>query len=283
MTMQRLGINTRFFSVKVKNKRDAPTRRSLRAIRNCNMQSNKSQNGVESHDELIEKKEETLEEFEEEKRREESMAQNLKLIKKQKTRLARLQKILSRNVILIPLCAICMVLSAASLIVSTSTDYYQYVTYDIDILKANIELQNNFSYEKIAELMNKTVVPEMSTEKSTQNRIVTIKANVQQKSPKSTKKSTKKPGAYFFGKDIGIHSVIEHKNERKASENHVNDGADADENDVYVFELKQVDGLNIIYRNNYFKPNSSSKIYPVYSGYSGVWRTCNYLTGWLQR
>ena len=66
MTMQRLGINTRFFSVKVKNKRDAPTRRSLRAIRNCNMQSNKSQNGVESHDELIEKKEETLEEFEEE-------------------------------------------------------------------------------------------------------------------------------------------------------------------------------------------------------------------------
>lgn len=256
-------LDTRYFSVKIKKKRNDSSRRSLRSIRNCSMKS-KSIN-VESRDELIEKREEIMDEFEETRLREESMAQNLKLIKKQKTRLARLQKILSRNVILIPLCAIFTFLLVATLLAATSTDYYQYVSYDYDILMAHIESENNISYEKIA------------YRKSQMTNVLT---KIQNNSTAIVKRSKKQVSKKTFFLGFGLQSVIDQQNTDRKSYHLAQDGGNGHLNDdIYVFELKKFDDdLSLLFRTNYFK-NSSTKMYPIYSGHSGVWRTCNYMSG----
>lgn len=267
--MQRF-LDTRYFSVKIKNKRGGSSRRSLRSIRNCSMKSKSS--NVESHDDLLEneKQDEIMDEFEETRLREESMAQNLKLMKKQKTRLARLQKILSRNVILIPLCAMFTILSVATLLISTSTDYYQYVSYDYDILMNNIESENNISYERIAAL---------SVDNSIKNVVTTVR-NTSTVVARRSKKQVPKKAFDFLG--IGLQSVIDQQ--KPIGDNRAQDRGDGQlSNDIYVFELKKFDDdLFFLFRTNYFK-NTSTKMYPIYKGHSGVWRTCNYLSGQLTK
>lgn len=272
MTMQRF-LDTRYFSVKIKNKRGGSSRRSLRSIRNCSMKSKSSSvANVESHDDLIEKQDEIMDEFEETRLREESMAQNLKLMKKQKTRLARLQKILSRNVILIPLCAVFTILSVVTLLISTSTDYYQYVSYDFDILMTNIESENNISYERIAAL---------SANKSMKNVVTTVR-NTSAAIIRRSKKQVSKKTFNFLG--IGLQSVIDKQMPDGVGDSRAQDRGDGQlSNDIYVFKLEKFDDdLFFLFRTNYFK-NTSTKMYPIYSGHSGVWRTCNYLSGWLTK
>jgi hypothetical protein len=87
-------------------------------------------------DEMIERNEEA-------RLAEEALTVNIKLLKKQKAKFLRLQRILSRNVFLIPLCAIFTVLSAACIFSSTLSDYYEFISYDINELNYLIQLENN--------------------------------------------------------------------------------------------------------------------------------------------
>lgn len=66
-----------------------------------------------------------------------------------KAKFLRLQKILSRNVILIPLCAVFSVLSAFTIFASTLTDHYELISYDVEFLRKQVELENNRSLAEL--------------------------------------------------------------------------------------------------------------------------------------
>jgi hypothetical protein len=82
---------------------------------------------------------------------EEAYAKNLKLVKKQKMKYIRLQRHLSRNIFLIPLCVMFSALSAAAIISTYITDNYQIITYDMDKLKYLIDETNNKSFIMVKE------------------------------------------------------------------------------------------------------------------------------------
>jgi hypothetical protein len=91
-------LGTKYFSLKLinKDKRIQSIKRS--SLKKASLQSD-NRGTSKSNDDLLEKEAELLERFEETRLAEEALAQNLKMIKKQKARFLRLQKILSRNVI----------------------------------------------------------------------------------------------------------------------------------------------------------------------------------------
>jgi hypothetical protein len=89
--------------------------------------------------------EDSAERGEEARLAEEALAANLKLIKKQKAKFLRLQRILSRNVFIIPMCVVFTILSSLSIFGATLTDHFEYATYNITHLRRLIDAENNNS------------------------------------------------------------------------------------------------------------------------------------------
>ena len=263
-------LETKYFSFKITN-----SEKRNRNLRSCSLKkpTNQERRRLElfpskSNDELIEKEEEILDRFEETRLAEEALAQNLKMLKKQKVRFIRLQKILSRNVILIPLCALFSVLSAVTLFAGTLTDYYQFVYYDINILKQNIEAYNNNSLKKVDRLENKPVNLDTTTKSILNHSIAFIK---------NTKHAEKKTTTYLFEPNFLLPSPISRDSQRHKKQNQKN--IPNLENEVYEYTLKDIGDAHLLYMSSaYAKDNSSTRIFAVFPTHSGIWRVCNYLS-----
>lgn len=134
----------KYFSLKLLKTRQQMNDSGSRKLKKNHNQTNNHQQSMSVSDEdLFEENVDEEARYEEARLAEETMNTNLKLMRKQKLRFIRLQKILSRNIILIPLCVIFSIISAATIFSSTLTDYYEIFTYDEDKLRHNIELENN--------------------------------------------------------------------------------------------------------------------------------------------
>lgn len=262
-------LETKYFSVKISN-----GEKRNRNLRSCSLKKPSIQDRrrldlfpSKSNDELIEKEEEILDRFEETRLAEEALAQNLKLLKKQKVRFIRLQKILSRNVILIPLCALFSILSATTLFAGTLTDYYQFFYYDIDILKQNIEAYNNNSLKKANRMDHNYDVT--TTTKSPLNYSTTF--------VKNNKIVEKKTTNFLFEPNFLLPSPISRDTQRHKKLNQKNIPNLA--NEVFVYSLKDIGDAHLLYMSSaYAKDNSSTRIYAVFPTHSGIWRVCNYLS-----
>jgi hypothetical protein len=126
-----IETSTRVNSLREFNSSNSPILNGIKRM----ARSSENLNEAET-DEMIERNEEA-------RLAEEALTVNIKLLKKQKAKFLRLQRILSRNVFLIPLCAIFTVLSAACIFLSTLSDYYEFISYDINELNYLIQLENN--------------------------------------------------------------------------------------------------------------------------------------------
>ncbi|CAF0906583.1 unnamed protein product [Brachionus calyciflorus] len=187
----------------------------------------------------------------EDKSPEEAYAANMKLIKKQKARFKRLEKILSRNVILIPLCAVFSVLSAVSLFVSTMSDHYEDISYNIASIKIQIEIENNRTLTNIASTLNKEVTYEdlnMLKKSLEEKNLELIDSNHQYVKP-----------------------VVEIKTQNLI--NLILNKIQA----INILELKFYQDYYIFTQRNYLDLNNSLNIL-LYESYSGIWKHCNYLS-----
>ncbi len=249
---------TKFFSFKFNSDKSCQRTYSLKKPSPRDRKAlNKTGNSLSiSSNELLQKQEEILDKFEETRQAEEALAQNLKLLKKQKMRFHNLQKILSRNVILLPLCAFFTVLSAVTLLTGTLTDYYQYSSFDINTLRMNIEVQNNASMHRVN---------------------VTVEGKVRRNAAVDKSGTS---GSYFFnvgkfppsvmddGEKFGTSKSVDLKKETSSEEK------------VFVFKLEEKFDAFILTRNDFFGThNSENKSLAIYPAYWGIWRVCNYLSG----
>ncbi len=134
----------------VNRKRQIPNHTAATSVNNSLSKSNEDLLNLEDtlDDGLGEpefEQEESLEPGEEARLAEEALAANLKLIKKQKAKFIRLQRILSRNVFFIPMCIIFTFLSGLTIYSSTLTDYYETISYNATYLRHRIRSENNQS------------------------------------------------------------------------------------------------------------------------------------------
>lgn len=267
-----------------------------------------------SDEDLIEEQDEETRN-EEARLAEEALATNIKLIKKQKAKFIRLQKILSRNVFLIPLCAVFSILSAATIFCSTLTDYYEIITYDLDKLKRNIEIENNLTMNHIYAYLdenNKTIndflinhsISKRSYDfftfhanDSTNKLLEYYLINQQQQQPR-------------FKRDLE-HSVNSNNNNKKLYDDNILGGilinhemetyhhelqqhntlvASSPQNDhlsslpvqlkhAYIYYMENFSDYSVLYRRNFFLNDSAHvKTNILYTTHSGIWRQCNYLS-----
>jgi hypothetical protein len=235
--------------------------------------------------------------YEEARLAEETMNTNLKLMRKQKLRFIRLQKILSRNIILIPLCVIFSIISAATIFSSTLTDYYEIFTYDEDKLRHNIELENNSTLLHIQQYLhdvNKSIDLFLKPKR-------THNGNLLSYSLHSNDSNTKLTNFMLVKRDL------DHR--KKLYEDNILGGILIDpENDLsiqaeeisaslipsatlhyqslpdqlkkaYVYELIRHSDYLMLYRRNFFvRDNLYMKKNAIFTTHSGMWRQCNYLS-----
>ncbi len=256
-------LETKYFSFKLTNtdKRSQRTY-SLKKPSSRERRPHSEKSLSLSSNDLLQKQEEILDKFEETRQAEEALAQNLKLLRKQKMRFHNLQKILSRNVILLPLCAVFTLLSAVTLLTGTLTDFYQYSSFNIDTLRQNIETQNNISMKRVAALDNSSF--------NEQRRL------------KRTVATAVDKGTYFFNVGQFPPSLIDDGDKASGggSAKAVELKKETTGEKVFVFKLEEKFDAFILTRHDYFATNNSEdKSYPIYPAYWGIWRVCNYLSG----
>ena len=245
-----------------------------------------------SDDDLIDNEVDEIDRNEEARLAEEALAANLKLIKKQKARFLRLQKILSRNVVLIPLCAIFSVLTAISIFGATLTDHYEFITYDVNILKYQINIENNNSLAQINAItnlnltlsdlfnINKKIIDDLNKnlDDSNNNKKPSTNINNNQKLFSIT------PPIKTQNQDNDISpSQFSNSFLRKPPKTTRLPTPFNLEHLQYIqfYELNEEskDYFIVTRRNFYSSDNSSIRTNIIYETYSGVWRTCNYLSG----
>ena len=234
-----------------------------------------------SNEDLIEK-EEQAERYQETRLAEEAMAQNLKLLKKQKARFLRLQKILSRNIVLIPLCVLFSVLSAGTIFAATLTNHYQYIYFDIAKLRSNVEYENNRTLSRVYQALfdNSSSLP-FAHEASK----VEAKRNIFTELKKPTEKRQK--NEHFFNVGQMSHPTKLDRNvpdmdsaSKSAQKNENPDGLDHKYANYFMYELISMHDAHILSRRNYFSSNNLTiKKYAIFPTNSGIWRLCNHLSG----
>lgn len=248
-----------------------------------------------SDDDLIDNEVDEIDRNEEARLAEEALAANLKLIKKQKARFLRLQKILSRNVVLIPLCAIFSVLTAISIFGATLTDHYEFITYDVNSLKHQINIENNNSLAQINAItnlnltlsdainINKKLIDDLNknlddSNNNNNNKKPNTNINNNQKlfsitPPAKTQNqdndiSSNQFSNSFLRKPPKTTRLPIHFNLERLQYIH-----------FYELNEESKDYFIVTRRNFYSSDNSSLRTNIIYETYSGVWRTCNYLSG----
>lgn len=242
----------RYFSLKI-IKRDNSIKKPKNSIHSIEKARSKS-----NEDLLCAETEEAVDRSEETKLAEEAYAANIKLLKKQKARFLRLQKILSRNVILIPLCAIFSLLSAASLFISTLSDHYELISYDVNLLRRHIELENNNSLNQINSIanLNLTLADFLSNNKRHEKPSFDLNSEFEYVKDATTKKPASQRNLLT---------------ERLQS--------------FFVYEITNIiKDYHVVTRRNFMvTDNSTLKTNILYETHSGIWKQCNYLSGEFQQ
>ena len=252
----------------------------------------------------------TADRIEEARLAEEALASNLKLLKKQKAKFLRLQKILSRNVFLIPMCAIFSVLSAATIFFSTLSHNFEHTIYDMSRLSSLIESENNKSMSDLSaalKALNRSL-PLSAHEYSNNDQLVqavkTLHSNDLADDPAPNAQSLSSiyskdhhehyeaeeaekqaPHQQEFFQEIQFHgpqqifNVHDSHQQRRATTTPATSSAKRMQN-FYFYSLRNYSDHSVISRHtNSLLDNSSIKYNLIYPTYSGVWCFCNTLSG----
>jgi hypothetical protein len=248
-----------------------------------------------SNQDLIDQ--DTYDHNEEARLAEEALAANLKLLKKQKARFMRLQKILSRNVILIPVCAILSFLSASLMIASTFTDQFEFVKYDVEILKIRIDAENNKTLKELNYFLNSDFSLNQIFNRDKfelllkEHFFVKVKTTNNNDVHENLIKNTNNE----YNKENN-RVVLFKKKQMQSKQAHLtttlpivpptttqltfNLAYDSIK-EMYLYELFNVsdDYFIVMYRSILSPDNSTADYNYIYDTYSGIWKICNYLSG----
>lgn len=187
-----------------------------------------------------------------EKSPEELYVANLKLIRKQRAKFKRLEKIISRNVFLIPFCVIFTIFSAVCIFASTLSDHFEYISYDMITIKKQIDTQNNRTFRSIEVMIQKEIK---------YDELVSIGKLVREKKTYNNKSQYVRTN-----NNIQINSLF-----KSITDNFYS---------IYFIELEFYFDYYILKSFDFFDLNkTSSKDYLIYEIYSGIWKYCNYLSG----
>jgi hypothetical protein len=227
-----------------------------------------------SDDDLIDMdadNEAALNRTEEAKLAEEAYLANLKLLKKQKAKFLRLQRILSRNVILIPLCAFFSILSAVTIFSATLTDNYELISYDIDFLRRQIEHENN---KTVLEFNAKTSLNLTVEDFLSYKKIFDLEAE------SNAAALGLEANSYNNNDNSNINQYISElvmKNRLVASVALVKERLQS----TFIYELTHIvanDYYTVKRHAYYTNDNTSFKVNYLYETHSGVWKFCNQLS-----
>lgn len=188
-----------------------------------------------------------------------------------KAKFLRLQKILSRNVILIPLCAVFSVLSAFTIFASTLTDHYELISYDVEFLRRQVEFENN---RTLGELNQRTGLNWTLAE---------FVAAVHARSfdppppPPPPQLSITTPSSPTSQADSEYRNDLNEKRIEMIRERLQS---------TYLYEMSDMIRDYYIVRRITYPPlsaprnneNSSIKMNILYETHSGIWKLCNYLS-----
>lgn len=261
----------KYISLKLINRRDQPNNRSIR-LKHLEKQKTISL----SDEDLIEENEEEAR-HEEARLAEEALATNLKMIKKQKAKFIRLQKILSRNVILIPLCAIFSILSAVTIFCSSLTDYYEIITYDLNKLRRNIQIENNSTMLHIQHYLNEN---NKTIDDFLINRLKQNDTN-RQKRDLENKKKLYDDSMALGGILISHDDTAPHLKEQIVSQpdlDHLS-SLPIQLKNAYIYDLVEFSDYSFLFRRHFFTNDTKYiKKSIIYTTHSGIWRQCNYLS-----
>jgi hypothetical protein len=243
-----------------------------------------------SNQDLIDQ--DTYDHNEEARLAEEALAANLKLLKKQKARFMRLQKILSRNVILIPVCAILSFLSASLIFAATFTEQFELVKYDLATLKLRMDAENNKTLKELNSFLNSDF--SLSQIQNRDKFELLLKDHFSLKF-KTTDNDLIKDTNNDYNKE-NSRIVLFRKKQMQPKQLHLTTTLPIIPltttqltfnlaynviNEMHLYELVNVsdDYFIVMYRSILSVDNSSTDYNYIYDTYSGIWKICNYLSG----
>lgn len=179
---------------------------------------------------------------------EEAYVANLKLIRKQRAKFRRLEKVISRNVFLIPFCAIFTIFSAVSIFASTLSDHFEYISYDMIEIKKQIGIVNNRTLNSIELMIQKEFKYE---------ELLEIRKLIGEKKIDRNKSEYAK-----INGNINLFNLIS-KNVQS----------------INIIELEFFFDFYILKSHDYLDLNKTeSKEIVIYELHSGIWKYCNYLS-----
>ncbi len=266
-----MSKSNQFFTFKMNNNNRLDKRVTIRRPKQIQLEK---QNTLSLSDEELIEQNVTEEEARNEEIRltEEAMANNVKMIKKQKARFLRLQKILSRNAILIPMCALFSVLSAATILSSSLTDYYETITYDINKLKKNVEIENNFTINQF----NTYLISNNKTE-LIKNKKFFYALNESSRVKRNLKWLKKLYDDNILG-GILINDETENSNHIEYHSTLIEQLPPQFKNAFYYEIFEHTDYIMLKRSNIFVNTSSSVKKNPIFTTHSGLVRQCNYLS-----
>lgn len=187
-----------------------------------------------------------------------------------------MQKILSRNVILIPLCAIFSVLSAITIFASTLSDHYELISYDVGYLRDQVELENNRTMAEFNQHtgLNMTIAGFLTA-------VRTRSFDPQPESSGVNATHRRRLPSVHDGHDLTVTNPYKNDlNERRMGM--IREILQA----TFVYEVSEnLRDYYVVHRINYPSSsaspdifNSSVKTNILYETYSGIWKLCNYLS-----
>lgn len=248
-----------------------------------------------SNQDLIDQ--DTYDHNEEARLAEEALAANLKLLKKQKARFMRLQKILSRNVILIPVCAILSFLSASLIFAATFTEQFETVKYDVATLKLRMIAENNKTLNELNSYLNATFSLSQIFNRDKFEPL--LKDHFDTKTKTTTNILIKNINNNNNNNDYNKENnrvVLFKKKQMQPKQAHLtttlsilpstttpltfNSAYNAIK-EMYLYELVNVsnDYFIVMYRSILSTDNSTAEYNYIYDTYSGIWKICNHLSG----
>jgi hypothetical protein len=221
----------------------------------------------------------------------------INLLSNQQERMRQIEKLMAKNVILTPIALIFSIIIAITLFISIFTDYYEYSYYDINALNSRLLRENNKTLINIENefiIRNKTLFRKQKLYNNSENvqkdaatEIFELVDLVFQYSKELHDLNYSSADNRIF--DITFDNLTLNDNRTyifyKLESNYLN------ENDSFKDSGETYNRSKIPFNNapNDFHVLSSVKLsffktsvinrYYIYTTYSGLWQTCNFLSG----
>jgi hypothetical protein len=192
------------------------------------------------------------------------MPSKINLLSNHQARMRKLEKLMNKNIILTPIAIIFSIIIAIILFISIFTDYYEYSYYDINALNRKILNENNSTLndieQKFLNISNKTSSSFSSFiihhNKSSSEIEASDIVNLFFKLPNSDNETHHVDNkTYIFYKLLSSNLT-----------------GDLGNNEFYILTRIKISFFdNVVIIKNYY----------IYTTYSGLWQTCNFLSGKL--